>query len=189
MEIHSMTQQGAVIKRLWTCDNLPLTVRNAANELFDWCCYVNWLAFWWGDEKKWHWKSKTKCWFPSFFFLFICWFIPRCEYDSMFVQNDVILNVDFFLKKYWTAACTITTCHYRPLCLAVDCVICLNKHEVRKLKWGRKSCFGLLLLMGSLRQGRFFYKINSLRNCLEIQVFFYVTYLIWNCFIWIYMEI
>lgn len=53
----------------------------------------------------------------------------------MFVQNDVILNVDFFLKKYWTAACTtITTCHYRPLCLAVDRVICLNKQEVRKFK-------------------------------------------------------
>lgn len=54
---------------------------------------------------------------PCFFDSFVD-FIPRCEYDSMFVQDDVILNVDLFLfffkwRSYQTAACTtITTSHY-----------------------------------------------------------------------------
>lgn len=41
----------------------------------------------------------------------------------MFVQDDVILNVDFFSKKggVQTAACTtIATSHHKPRCLAVD---------------------------------------------------------------------
>lgn len=41
-------------------------------------------------------EKNTKQNTDSLFLWFICWFIPRCEYDSMFVQDDVILNVGFF---------------------------------------------------------------------------------------------
>lgn len=84
-------------------------------------------------------------------------------------------------KKYWTAACTtITTRHYRPLCLAVDHVISLNKQEVRKLK--RREGNHVLAFFccgwGPSDEADFSIKFNSLSDCLEIQVFFYVTYLI-----------
>ena len=46
----------------------------------------------WGKKNK-----KTKQNTDSLFLWLICWFISRCEYDSMFVQDDVILNVDFFI--------------------------------------------------------------------------------------------
>jgi len=31
---------------------------------------------------------------------------PRCEYDSMFIQNDVNFNVGLFFTAVQTAACT-----------------------------------------------------------------------------------
>lgn len=60
----------------------------------DQCGCVNWLAFRWREEKCDGKKTKQNT--DSLFLWFICWFIPRCEYDSMFVQDDVILNVDIF---------------------------------------------------------------------------------------------
>lgn len=59
--------------------------------------YVNWLDFWWRDEKCDIEKNKKQN-ADSLFLWFICWFLPRCEYDSMFVQDDVILNVGFFFS-------------------------------------------------------------------------------------------
>lgn len=108
---------------------------------------------------------ETKQNAESLFLWLIRWFTPRCEYDSMFVQDDVVFKCGDlflffffpFLKKekkkkekwcsFWTAACTtITTSHYRPLSLALDHVVYLNKQEVRKL---RKSCFGLCCWWGT----------------------------------------
>lgn len=63
--------------------------------------------------------EKTKQNADSPFVWFICWFIPRCEYDSMFVQDDVILNVDFFIFIFFKVAfildCSMHYYYYSPL--------------------------------------------------------------------------
>lgn len=75
----------------------------------------------------------------------------------MFVQDDVNLNVDFFFfsfsffkwRSYWTAACTtITTSHYRPLCLAVDHVVCLNKTGSEETKVNKEIMFWPFVVNG-----------------------------------------
>lgn len=92
---------------------------------------------WWTQRRDegMNWKKQNMMLIPSV--LFTCWFLPRCEYDSTFVQDDVILIVDFFFKQwrsYWTAACTTnTTSHYRPPGFAVDRVVYLNKREENKV--------------------------------------------------------
>lgn len=91
------------------------------------------LPFRWREEKCDGKKTKQNT--DSLFLWFICWFIPRCEYDSMFVQDDVILNVDiFFFKGIHTGqqhALLLLLATNRPLCLAVDHVIVWTNK-----KWG-----------------------------------------------------
>lgn len=100
---------------------------------------VNWLAF---LTKGWKNVSKTKILIPRF--SDSIWFISRCEYGSMFVQGDVILNVGFFFFKwrsYQTAACTtITTSHHRPSCLAVDQSGPFEQTS-EELKWTKEILF------------------------------------------------
>lgn len=105
--------------------------------------------------KMWHWKKKNAD--SLFSLIHLLFFFPRCEYDSMFVQDDVILNVDFFFSFLFLSGVHTGLQHALLLLLATigHCVwlwtmsSVWTKQEVRKLKWTRKSCFGLLSLMGS----------------------------------------
>lgn len=116
----SATTGGAVSSVIrhssWTCDYLPAAGSNVIRQLSKGCycvnCPFNGTMINVTCKKNSKKKAKQKL---ILFLWFICWFITRCEYDSMFVQDDVILNVDFlFLKKkpqktwysYWTVACT-----------------------------------------------------------------------------------
>lgn len=148
--------------------------------------------------KMWHWGKKNAD--SLFSLIHLLFFFPRCEYDSMFVQDDVILNVDFFFsfsffkwRSYWTAACTtITTSHYRPLCLAVDHVVCLNKTGSEETKVNKEIMFWPFVVNGVFKTKSAFLENSFLEQLpwkWKCFFFFNVTYLIWNCFIWIYMEI
>lgn len=144
--------------------------------------------------KTWHWRKSKKQNADSLFLWFICWFLPRCEYDSMFVQDDVILNVDFFFQEVaFIADCSMHYYYYSPLQATVSgCRPCrlFEQTASEETKVNKEMMFWPSGVNGVLKTRQIFLENEFLEQLpWKFKCFFNVTYLIWNCFIWISMEI
>lgn len=74
------------------------------------------------------------------------------------------------------------------MCLAVDHVVCFEQTGSEETKVNKEIMCWPFVVNGVLKNKAEFSR-KWIPWAIALKSFFYVTYLIWNCFIWIYMEI